>query len=448
MRPLLALALMTPVAALFPVATTPPGVPVRPWLEGAALLAAAGWLAVLIDADPELVLGRLRPVPAAAAATAGACLVVAAVRRPAGRRSVYAGGIALGGIGLGLAAETFFLLVAGLAAAAVAVAAAAWGEDEGTLPAAGLGCAGVAALAAAVVRVHGELDQWTIPDRVVDQRGLTIGLVGAGAALLVAAGGLRPRRTSALLLPAGLAAGLILLPLVRDPHDGAPVLALLLAVAAGLTAGPGVPSLSLRPLPAAVPIGLLALAAAAGPSSHLPAAAVLGAGSVVASLLATPAAIVAALPGAVAYAAALADTAGADAAVIGALMLLAAASLAADARVAPRRRRRPAPPAAAAIGLLFGTWLVLAPDTWTWVGDAALEPYQEGASAAAAAAVIVLVGSAAVRRRAPALPLGALVADDAPLRAVAPWGHRAALAGMAALGISLVVLVASATLGG
>ena len=408
MKGLLALALLAPIAGLFPVATTPPGEPVRPWLQGALLLAAGGWAAVLVDADPALVLGPVRPLPAAAAAAVAACLLVAAVERPATRGSVYAGGLAVGAVGAGLAADSMPLLLAGVAVGLIAAVAA----DEVPRLAAAVGAAGLAVLAIGVLGIHGAADRWDLPRRAVDDvAGSTLAALALGAALLIVAGGLRPRRTSAVLLAAGLAVATILVPVVRDA-DGATPLAVAAAVAALLTAGPGLPSRSLRPLPAPVPIGLLAVAAALGPGALLPAALLLAGGSALAAVLAAPAALVTALPGLAALAIGLADVGGTESAIVAALALAAMASLVDDARAGRAATAPGRPPAAAAIGLVVAAWLVVLPDTWGWVGDAGLAPYQEGAAAAVAAGTVVLVALGAGRRTLPAVRWDAVVAAD------------------------------------
>ena len=408
MKGLLALALLAPVAGLFPVATTPPGEPVRPWLQGALLLAAGGWAAVLVDADPALVLGPVRPLPAAAAAAVAACVLVAAVERPATRGSVYAGGLAVGAVGAGLAADSMPLLLAGVAVGLVAVVVAA----EAPLRTAAVGAAGLAAVAVGVLGIHGAADRWDLPRRAVDDvAGSSLAALALGAGLLIVAGGLRPRRTTAVLLAAGLAVATILVPAARGA-DGATPLAIAAAVVALLTAGPGLPSRSLRPLPAPVPIGLLAVSAALGPPALLPAALLLAAGSALAAVLAAPAALVTALPGLAALAIGLADAGGTESVIVAGLALAAMSSLTDDARAARAECAPGRPPAAAAIGLVVAAWLVVLPDTWGWVGAAGLAPYQEGAAAAVAAGTVVLVAFGAGRRALPAVRWDAVVAAD------------------------------------
>jgi hypothetical protein len=153
---------------------------------------------------------------------------------------------------------------------------------------------------------------------------------------------------------------------------------------------------------AALPLGLLAVAVTAVPDAR-PAAYLLAAAAVLAAVaphLGGHAAVLG-LPGAVVAAAAVA---AGPVSVIRVAATLALAGVTAFATTHPRdpdgdgalRDRTVAPAAALAL------WLLVLPGTWSWVGDARLHHYDQGAMRALVAAAAALAAREAwVRRRGP-----------------------------------------------
>lgn len=225
-------------------------------------------------------------------------------------------------------------------------------------------------------------------------------LVIAGAGGSVGVPALKP------LLAVGALAGIIGASAV--PGVGVPLL--IGAAAVGIA--------SVRP---AAAVALLAIAVASLPGGQ-PAASLLAAAAVLALALDRDWAVVAALPGAVSMVGALMFPGeiaprvivGAAATLVGIQVvrdifparapsrggeegsrLAAAVDLAAFPGMAPRRAERHR---LAAVVLLM--WLLVAPGSWTWAGDAGIEHYDSGAGRAAAVAGLVLVGLAGADHRA------------------------------------------------
>jgi hypothetical protein len=100
-------------------------------------------------------------------------------------------------------------------------------------------------------------------------------------------------------------------------------------------------------------------------------------------------------------------------------------------------------PAEATIGALAaGAWLLVAPQTWSWVGDAELTDWRTAILAAAAGAVAGALAVAAFTELPFATP--ALDSPD-PVHAAgdAPWARRAAPVALVALAACGAVRVAS-----
>jgi hypothetical protein len=186
-----------------------------------------------------------------------------------------------------------------------------------------------------------------------------------------------------------------------------------------------------------VSIGLWALAAS---TVSVPGALLLASASVLASMWRHPIALVTALPGA----ATLALAAEHD----GAPSLLALALLAAFTVVRLWRvhsddvvEGAPTAPTIAALGL--GAWLVLAPETWAWVGAPGLESWGTGVVYALGATAAVAFAIASFTETPFTLP-AVEVADPAYAPGESRWSPRAAMVALAILAIAGGWLVASA----
>ena len=197
-------------------------------------------------------------------------------------------------------------------------------------------------------------------------------------------------RAQSALLPAGLWLGIAAGGALEHGGDA---IALVLGVGA-----------LLAPAPHAA-LALWSLAAAAVPVDGHGAAALLAAAAVVATTSLHPRAVVVAAPGAAALAIALADH-GTPARV--ALAVLALATVARlwptadgdDADVELGERVHPATAVAGAVG----AWLLLAPETHTWAGDARLTGWGAGVLLAALAAGVAGYVALSVRGQDVELP--------------------------------------------
>jgi hypothetical protein len=199
-----------------------------------------------------------------------------------------------------------------------------------------------------------------------------------------------------------------------------------LAVSAALAAS--------RP-PVALSLWAQAAAAAGAPGG----AARRGAGAVVVTVAVNPLVAAVALPGAAASAVALADAGGATKVALG---VLAAITVLRLARV-PVDARGGTPATATVAALVLGAWLLVAPQTWSWAGDAELTDWRT-------AVLVALVGAAAGAFAVASFTelTFVLPALDAPDPATpvgdAVWSRRAVPVALVALAVSGAVLVASA----
>lgn len=399
MTVLLALALFAPALVLLWARLAPTAVVARKTASTAALVVAAGWLALLLG-DAQATLGRF--AAGAAPAAIGVWLLVAALTWPTQRLPVViafvAGGVSVGGLAL-LAGSGDMSDAAGALAIAVAVVVlGARREDDGGMALATAGAAGAGLLSLGVA--------W---DGVV--------LTTIGCAVVAAASAARARRVGSVVLPAALVIGIA--------SSGGDRVAVVLAVAGAVLAA--------RP---AVALAMWALAAAA---AGAPAgASLLGASAVLAAVVVNPLAAVAALPGAAATVAALAD-AGDRTAI--ALSLLAAATVyrLVHAR-AEERAGAPARPTTAA--LVAGAWLLVAPQTWSWAGSADLRGWRTGIVVAAVGACVGAFVVASFTELTFSLP-AVDAADPATSVGDPRWARRAAIVALVALAGSGGVLVVS-----
>lgn len=351
---MIVLALFLPVVVV-PIAWRSPSAVVARRLGGyVALATAAAWLALLI-VDPGASFGRFGVAPGAI----GVWVLVASLSWPSRRvplvLGVLAGGVTAGG--LSLLAGTGDLSDAGGAlaiASTLALVGARSEGDHGVRPALA-GVLGAAAIAYGLTRL--EIDTGAF----VQGGGL---LVVSGAVLVVVGAGGRARRVGVVVLPLALLLGVQAAAVLDDGMRVAVLVALV-----------GV-------LVAARPAAALACWAIASAVVSLPAALLLGTAAVLVAALPHPLLPVVALPGAAVLAIALAHddhVAGLVLAVLGTVLLARLwRTDRADVLVG-----RPAPPTIAAAAL--GAWLLLAPETWSWVGRAELAQWGTGVVIAAIA---------------------------------------------------------------
>lgn len=360
---------------------------------------------------------------------AGTALLLLSVRWP--RRWVprllaaAAGAVGLAGVARATGAGDLSDVGAALAVAAVLVALAAWRERDGGLGPAALGVSGAAAVAAGLARLEGETGGFQLVEgrQLEPQPGWLLVL---GATALVVAATRRPRRSGAVLLPAGLWLGLAAGGALEHGGD-----AIALVLAAGAAAAPH----------AHGAVALWALAAAATPVEAAGAAALLAAAAVIAATSLHPRAALAAAPGAAALAAALVDDGSPARA---ALALLGAVTVARlwrtdldDVDLLPGRPSLPA-----TLALAAGAWLLLAPETWTWAGDTRLTGWGTGILLAALGGAVGAY--VAISMRGEDLPLPAVDVADPSYRPGDDRRARLALVGsLVLLGICGAWLLAS-----
>lgn len=379
--------------------------PVVPWLWvalGGALV--AGWAALAAVGGGEVHLaGQVITVSgggAAAAAGAATLAVATSPRRGRGLAAVGVGALVLPAALAVAASGGEARPLIGVLPFVVGLGVVAGGRTRtARLRAVAIAGIGTALLGAAVLAGSGTY--------ALTARSTTFGATCViGAVLLVIAGAGGSVGVPALkpLLAVGALAGIIGASAV--PGVGVP---LLVGAAAVGIAG-------VRPAPA---VALFAVAVAALPGGQ-PAASLLAAGAVLAVALEREWAVVAALPGAISMVGALMFPGeiaprvivGATATLLGLQVardifpaggarpdgdgsrLAAPVDLAAFPGIVPRRAERHRLPA-----LVLVAWLLVAPGSWTWAGDAGIDHYDSGAGRAVAVAGLVLVGLAGADHR-------------------------------------------------
>lgn len=447
-----------------PTVTAHAGTTSRTTVRIAALAAAGLWTAVVLLGGATV--GQLSAEGPVGPAGAGAALLLASVSRPARRGLAAGGALALSLVTAGLAlaggseSGTPTLAVLALAGGAGVVALITARENDGGIGAAAMALVGMVAVAGGLVQ--GSLAGATAIDEPL---GAGLFLV-VGGTLIATAGALRPRRSTSMLLPVGLAIGVAAGATLGSLGEGvALVLALAaVAVAGGWAAwpdGPGgarllVVALALVALAvAAVPAGALpgsTLVLEARVSPGVPAAWLLAAAAVVTGVVLVPTAALSAVPGAAAFAvvvaaepspARLAVAGLALTAVVVAAFAVARTTAGPDARASDHAGLALDPVMAAIPALGVGTWLLIAPRSWAWVGDTNLVNWPETVALAAAGGLIGVVAAGASGRL--AVPRFPRVAAPDPATAApdAPAARRAALVAGVALGVTLLALVAS-----
>lgn len=306
----------------------------------------------------------LDTTPVGQAAAVGAAVVVTAtwVPVPATVERLLASGVALVLLPPAMAARS--LLPAAAAAAVLAVlriAVAARAHRHQQLPV--LAAVGAGLFGVAVLTAQADTGTWALPGTTDVSAALA--LAGAVAVLASAAVAGSAPWARILVVPAllvGVAAAAVL-------PASATAASLAIAAAGAAAAGAG----------ASLPVGLLSLTAATVPDAR-PAALLLAAAAVLAAPLVEHGLLAAlpAVPGAVAFAATDDLVAVALVPVVLALVL----------RPGPADHR---PLVAPLVPLLLATAvLVLAPSTWTWVGDARVHHLDAGASTALAVGAVAV----------------------------------------------------------
>jgi hypothetical protein len=350
-------------------------------------------------------------------AAIGTWLLVASITWPARRLplalAVLGAGTCVGGASLLAGRGDLSDAAGGLLVATAIVALAARSErDRGLLPA--IAClVGAAAIAFGLTRLEGDTGGFV--------QGGGIPAVFGAAAAVVGAGG-RARRTGVVLLPLAMLLGIQAAAALADGHR----VMVLLALAGTLVAR--------RPGAA---LGCWAIAAAV---VSPPAALLLAAAAVLTAALPHPVAPLVALPGTAALAMALAQDGTRTGLLVAALAVVTVARLwvADDAELIGGR---PSEPSLAAV--VLGGWLLLAPETWTWVGRAELAQWGTGAIIAGVAAGLgsfVLFSFSEEPFALPAVEVG----DPAYAPGDGRWAWRVTIVSLAIVGISGFALVASA----
>ncbi|HEX8771585.1 MAG TPA: hypothetical protein VF711_12535, partial [Acidimicrobiales bacterium] len=391
-----------------------------------ALVSAAAWATLLLTSSTER-LGAFHSGPLVASAACGAALLLLSANRDEPRRrTVGAGAFCLFFVELALAGGSEGghggALVGGLAATALCAVVASWEPDRvaGALaPAAA--AIGVSAIGVGFVVVHDKTGQWLLPaaGTATVPRGAVIALL-LGAAALCAAGGLRPGRSTVVLLAGGLGVGLRVGPLLGLAADLAPAapgsweglagLALALAAAA-------LGAALLRKPPLA--IGLLALAVAAGPLTLVPGSRLLAAAAVLSLAIDRRPAWVLMVPGGAAVVVGALEAGSALGTACAGAVAVVAAVIAGVEAFDPNGRPDGSDERLDILSvpaLAAGAWLLVAPSRWTWAAAQELHFYDLGAARACAAgliaAVVFVAWSHRLAPRAP--PLQADAGDDQP----------------------------------
>lgn len=454
-----------------PAAAERAGLTSRTLVRVAALVAAALWVGVAVLGPSSA--GPVRAIGPIAPAAAGAALVLAAVGRPARRLPAAAAAAALtlasGGLSLGARDGGAGLAVTALAGAAVVLALANRRGSDGNLAPGALALAGTAALAGGLIRIaadSGELNLPTDGSMPLDAGLLLVG----GSAMVAAAASLRPRHAVGLLLPIALAVGVPAAAVLGDEGDAVAVVLMLLATASAVYWAliPRAPRRDVRPLVATLALTSLAAAAvsttgvpgsgaivAGVPAAGLPAAWLLAAAAVITAVTLVPVAALSAVPGAAALAVVLiADPEPVHQALVALAVAITVAGAVAVHRPLPPASEheddsQPAtlvgPLLAAVPALGAGLWLLVAPQTWSWVGEVSLFGWTDTVAVSAAGGLIFAVAGVATGRVAmPGLPR--LVGPDpVPVTDDPPRNARLALAAGVALGMVLIALFLSST---
>ena len=375
-----------------------------PWVAVAGAV-VAGWIGLVEAGGTEVGLGSgsLAISPAGAAAAAGAAVLAGAtsLRQGWGLAAIAVGVFVLPPALAVAASGGDARSLVGMLAVVVALGVAWGGRTRAArLRAVGVAGAGTALLGAAVFA--------GAPDYTLGGRTTTFAatIVTAGVLLVIAgAGGSVGVPALKPLLAVGALAGIV----GASAVPGVWVPLLVGAAAVGIA--------GVRPAPA---VALFAIAVAALPGGQ-PAASLLAAGAVLAVAIDRDWAVVAALPGAIAMIEVLMFpgeiaprvVVGAVATLLGVQVardifppgqrrkadeegsrLAAPVDLAAFPGVVPRRAERHRLPA-----LVLIAWLLVAPGSWTWAGDAGIDHYDTGAGRAVAVAGLVLVALAGADHR-------------------------------------------------
>lgn len=451
-----------------PSAAERSGLTSRTLVRVAALVAAALWVAVALVGPSSA--GSARAIGPIGPAAAGAALVLAAVGRPARRLPAAAAAFALtlatAGLAFGTQDGGAGWAVAGLAAAAVVICFANRKGFDGSLAPGALALAGTAALAGGLLRLTaggGELNLPADASMPLDAGFLVVG----GSTMVIVAASLRPRRAVGLLLPIALALGIPAAAVLGDAGDGVAVVLMLLAATTmtGWAASPRSPRGDLRPLVAALALSSLTAAAVTSSgvsgsgasiagirAAGVPAAWLLAAAAVITAVTLVPVAALSALPGAAALVVVLiADPEPAHLALVALTVAATVAGTVAVHRPPPLPHEdESSPPTgfldpfiAALPALAAGTWLVVAPESWSWVGEVNLMGWTNTVAVGLAGGLIAAVaGLATGRLGLPRLPRlvgpDPLVATDDP-----PGSTWLALAAGVCLGLALIALLAS-----
>ena len=430
-------------------------------VRAGALVAAGLWIAVVVLGGATA--GSLVAMGVVGPAAAGAALLLASVSRPAGRLpaagaslalSLLSAGLALAG-GSGSATPTAAVLA--LAGGAGFVALATARENDG-----GMGAAAIALVG--MVGVAGGLVQRAAADATAPL-GPAV-LLTAGGTLIAVAGALRPRRSAAVLLPVGLAIGI-----AAGAGEGAGGEAVALVLALGAVAV--IAAWAIMSVNAAgtrllvVALALVALAVASVPAGSLvesapaleaagspgaPAAWLLAASTVIVGVVLVPAAAFTAVPGAAAFALVVAAepspirlaVAGlALAAVVAAAFAVERTSWSAVEGGAEQAALGLNPLVAAVPALAVGLWLLVAPETWAWAGDANLADWPDSIALVTAAGLIGAVTAGSFGRVAVPRAPRVVGPDPETSGADAPATRRMALLAGVGLAAALLVLVVS-----
>jgi hypothetical protein len=386
------------------------GAPAR-WRQVSCAIAAVAWMVLLVSGVHPAA-GALAPDDLALAAAAGVALLATVLHDDGSSPLV---GLAVAALTAGMAATTTTELFAGLAAAAVALSAAR------------------ARPAIMIVAVAAGIALLALGTRIGGSGGARLVVVTAAVVGAVAVG-TQLRSSIALLTPVAFVFGLRAAPLV--PSIGMAIA--FSAVGALLVAQ------RVRPLPPAVALVAWTMAAAVAPIGAAPAARALAAATVLVLATGGPAAVIAAVPGAVVLAHALAATTHWER---GPLALAAAITIAGVSRgptTATAGRLR----LADALPLALAAWLVVRPTSWTWLRVTDLDAYIDGITIAVAVGMAATVATAAAGRvvaigEVAAWTLGPEQRSD-PAHDAGENGARAsvlAVGAVAAIGLLAVALV-------
>lgn len=459
-------------ASMDPLLAERAGMTRRALVRFAALTSASLWLALALLGAAAA--GPARAVGAVAPAAAGIALLLAATGGPLRRLPAAASSLALalasGSLTLGVGRDGAGWVVAGLTASCVLVAVVGRSGREEPLGPSALALGGTAAVVGGLARVVGTTGALELPadGRLAIDAGLL--LVGGSAAVAVAAA-LRPRSAIGLLLPLALALGVPSATTLGAAGDAVGLALMLLALAA--TAGWAATTAQFpdaRLLAAA--LALAALAAASIPTmgipgtgsavdgvraAGVPAAWLLAAAAVITAVCLVPLAALSAVPGMAALVVVLvADPAPARLALAALLVAAVVATAAAVSRPSGRSDEGEierfgvatgtsplfGPLLAAVPALGLGLWLLVAPTSWTWVGQVRLVGWSDSVALAVAGGLIAVVAAGAAGRVAVPRP-PVVVAPDPVLGADAGPGGRLVLVAGVALGLALLSLVAS-----